>query len=201
MVLIQMTGLSGAGKTTLAEGAVAGLNQYGYRAEVMDGDVYRRTVCKDLGFSREDRLENVRRLGEIGWKKVKENTIVILSVINPYKEGRRRLCAECGAGAEYGAGAVKLVWIDCELSILEKRDTKGLYQRAKLPVGHPDRIGNLSGVNDPFEIPDQYDLRIDTGVEDIAGCVRKLTEFILGVIPRSADDPLQLPPLVKVVQV
>ncbi len=173
-----MTGLSGAGKSTLAENARISLEQLGHRVEVVDGDVYRRTVCRDLGFTRVDRLENIRRLGEAGWGIVQQKKIAILAAINPYEEGRSNLRRQYGA--------VKTVWIDCPLEILEERDTKGLYRRAHLPPGHPEKVDNLTGVNDPFDIPVHYDLRIDTGAEDIATSSGRLTAFILDAILSSS---------------
>lgn len=173
-----MTGLSGAGKSTLAENVRVSLQQLGHQVEVIDGDVYRRTVCRDLGFTRADRLENIRRLGEIGWGAVLQKKIAILAAINPYEEGRSNLRRQYGA--------VKTVWIDCPLDILEKRDTKGLYRRAHLPSGHPEKVNNLTGVNDPFDTPGHYDLKIDTGAEDIADSSGRLTAFILDAILSSS---------------
>ena len=178
MIFIQMTGLSGAGKSTLAEHAMENLRQLGHQAEVVDGDAYRKTVCRDLGFTRADRLENIRRLGEISWKIVQEKKIAILAAINPYEEGRSHLRQQYGI--------VKTVWIDCPLDILEKRDTKGLYRRAHLPPDHPGKVNNLTGVNDPFDTPVHYDLKIDTDAEDVAASAARLTAFILDAILSSS---------------
>jgi adenylylsulfate kinase len=176
MLLIQMTGLSGAGKTTIAEYARHELQRLGFEVEVIDGDVFRKTLCRDLGFSRADRIENIRRLGRAALERVEKNSITIISAINPYEEGRLQIATG------------KIVWVDCPLDILQSRDTKGLYARAALPEGHPDKIYNLTGVNDPFDIPVHYDLRIDTGVEDAAVSGRKLSSFILDHVRTLAPE-------------
>jgi adenylylsulfate kinase len=169
-----MTGLSGAGKTTLAESSRLSLEQQGYAVGLIDGDVYRKTLCSDLGFSRADRVENIRRLGQIGLQLVQSNTITFIAAINPYEESReeiRRLPVTS-----------KTLWVDCRMDVLQKRDTKGLYRRAQLPSGHPDRIDNLTGVNDPFEIPVNYDWKIETSEEEVTISADKLTNLILDVV-------------------
>jgi adenylylsulfate kinase len=183
-----MTGLSGAGKSTLADGVCLELRRLGYAVEVIDGDVYRKTLCRDLGFSRADRIENIRRLSEVGWELAKKGVIVLIAAINPYEEGRmavRQLAAERARSA----GLVKTVWVDCALEVLAARDTKGLYRRAYLPEGHPDRVNNLTGVNDPFEEPVAYDLRIDTAEGDIESCTQQLVELIVRSVRLAGDDP------------
>ena len=174
MILVQLTGLSGAGKTTLSYNVARELQKRGFKTEVIDGDEYRRTLCGDLGFSEADRLENIRRLGFVGMLLAKHDVIVLLAAINPYEESRRRLKEK--------SDSVKTVWIDCDLKILRERDTKGLYRRAFLPESHPEKLDNLTGVGDPFEIPQDADLIIKTGVETIAESSRKLLNFILAHI-------------------
>lgn len=169
MVLLQMTGLSGAGKTTLAIKAQQLLQQHSLHIEIIDGDVYRKTLCKDLGFSPEDRRENIRRLGNLAHSYVSNGTIAIVAAINPFEQVRNELKEKYGA---------KTVWIKCDLDILLKRDTKGLYRRAQLPDGHPEKIINLSGVNDPYESPVSPDLIIDTSIESENQSADKLYQFI-----------------------
>jgi adenylylsulfate kinase (apsK) len=171
-----LTGLSGAGKTTLSYNTANELQKLGYRVEVIDGDEYRRNLCRDLGFSRDDRLENIRRLGFVGRLLAKHGVIVLLSAINPYEEARREL-KEKSEGVK-----VKTVWIRCDLETLRRRDTKGLYARAFLPEDHPDKLHNLTGVNDPFEIPVEPDLIIDTARETEGESTEKLLKFILNNI-------------------
>lgn len=171
MILVQLTGLSGAGKTTLSYNVKAELQKRGYKIEIIDGDEYRRTLCRDLGFSKEDRCENIRRLGFVGTVLAKHEIIVLLSAINPYEEIRRELRAK--------GDFVKTVWLDCGLETLRKRDTKGLYRRAFLPDENPEKIHNLSGVNDAFEIPANTDLIIKTDIETESASAAKLLDFIL----------------------
>src|SRR5439155_23541254 len=116
--------LSGAGKTTLARSVKTSLEKEGLPVEIIDGDNYRKTICKDLGFSREDRMENIRRLGSLADSFVQQQRIAIIAAINPYEEVRREL------EQKYGA---RTVWIYCPLKVLIERDTKGLYKRAFLP--------------------------------------------------------------------
>lgn len=171
MIFIQLTGLSGAGKTTLSYTVKDELEKRGFKTEVIDGDDYRQTLCKDLGFSKNDRIENIRRLGFVGKILARNNVVVILSAINPYEEIRREI--------KENSPQVKTVWIDCPLETLQKRDTKGLYERAFLPAGHPDKLNNLTGVNDPFETPQNADLIIKTDNESVGASTAKLLNFIL----------------------
>lgn len=173
-----MTGLSGAGKTTLSYGVKRELERRGFKTEVIDGDEYRATLSKDLGFSREDRIENIRRLAFVGQKLSQHGVIVILAAINPYDEIRREIREKIPSA--------KTVWLDCDLQILEQRDTKGLYRRALLPDGHPEKLANLSGVNDPFEIPIDADLILKTDKETEAESTERLLRFILENIGQNA---------------
>lgn len=177
MILVQLTGLSGAGKTTLSYNVKRELQKRGWKTEIIDGDEYRETLCRDLGFSRADRIENIKRLGFVGTLLVKHGIIVLLAAVNPYEESRRRLKEK--------SDSVKIVWIDCDLETLRQRDTKGLYRRAFLPENHPDKLDNLTGVGDPFEIPRDADLTIKTDLETVAESSRKLLDFILAHIVNS----------------
>ena len=171
MILIQLTGLSGSGKSTISAGVNKMLVNDGYRVEVIDGDVYRKKLCRDLGFSKKDRNENIRRLGFVANLLARNEVIVIVAAINPYEEIRQEI-------SDYGSH-VKTVWINCDLDTLIKRDSKELYKKALLPDGHPDKINNLTGINDPFEIPGNTDLIINTDVETEKESIQKLYDFII----------------------
>ena len=170
-LIFQFCGLSGAGKTTLANALSDELQAKGYRVKVIDGDVYRQTLCKDLGFSRADRIENVSRLGIYAASLREEFDFIFIAAINPYEEGREVVRRSCSA---------KLVWIKCDIEVLIKRDTKGLYQKALLPDGHPDKIYNLTGLNDVFESPVAADLVVDTNVLSIEEGLYVAVDFMVG---------------------
>jgi adenylylsulfate kinase len=170
-ILLQMTGLSGAGKTTLAQAIKERLIGLGYQVEIIDGDVYRKNLCRDLGFSKKDRLENVRRLGQLGLEMVEKGIITILAVINPYEEARSLLAAQ--------TPDVKTVYIECPITILKQRDTKGLYRRALLLPTDPDYIAHFTGISDPYEPPQNPDLTLHTNRQSLEISSQILVEFII----------------------
>lgn len=169
-MIIQLTGLSGAGKTTLAEGVKYLLEKNALKVTIIDGDVYRKTLCKDLGFSKEDRMENIRRLGTVAFSFKDQADIIMIAAINPYEEIRNELKEKYGT---------RTVWIKCNIPVLIERDTKGLYKRALLHDDHPDRLLNLTGVNDTYETPVSPDLVIDTSTATPAQCIRQFYEFLV----------------------
>ncbi|MDP4261972.1 MAG: adenylyl-sulfate kinase [Bacteroidota bacterium] len=173
-MIIQLTGLSGSGKTTLAGLVKQLLENDNRQVEVIDGDIYRKTLCKDLGFSREDRCENIRRLGAVAHSFVCMGKIAIIAAINPFEFVRLELKEKYLA---------RTAWIKCDIGILSKRDTKGLYKRSLLPDDHPDKIFNLTGINDIYETPFSPDLVIDTGNETVGQSTQKLYQFIIQHIP------------------
>jgi len=170
IMIVQLTGLSGAGKTTLAAGVKPLLEKQSLKVEIIDGDVYRKTLCKDLGFSKEDRMENIRRLGEVAWSFKDHTDIILIAAINPFEAVRNELKEKYDT---------KTIWVKCDIPVLLKRDTKGLYKRALLHDDHPDKLFNLTGVNDTYEIPASPDLTIDTSGELAAQSVLKFYEFLL----------------------
>jgi adenylylsulfate kinase len=170
MILIQLFGLSGVGKTTLAQAVKKELLNKNLKVEIIDGDEYRKVICRDLSFTKDDRIENIKRLGFVGNILVRNGIIVILSAISPYEVARKEL--KDLYPNVYG------VWLDCPIDELIKRDTKGLYHRALLPVNDPDKINNLTGINDTFEIPENPDLIINTNEDEIDESKNKLLNFI-----------------------
>ena len=178
-MIIQLCGLSGAGKSTLAGLVKQKLHATGIATEVIDGDDYRNVLCRDLGFSKADRFENIRRLGFVASKLSAHGIVAIISAINPYQEARVELV--------HSYENVQTVFIDCTMQVLTRRDTKGLYKRALLPDGHPDKISNLTGVNDPFEIPLHPDLHIRTSNRKEENCAAELFSFIRRLYSRSMD--------------
>ena len=175
--IVQFTGLSGVGKTTLTSLAGGKLAVAGYKVAVLDGDDLRKTLSADLGFSKDDRLEHLRRLACMANEI--EADFVLIAVINPYEAARsyfREICGAC------------LVWVRCELDLLKLRDPKGLYARAALPEGHPDRLANLTGVNDPYEEPLHADLTIDTGADTVESSVAKLETYLASLVNGSTVE-------------
>jgi adenylylsulfate kinase len=170
MLLIQLFGLSGVGKTTLAQAVKNELISKNFKVEIIDGDEYRKVICKDLSFTQDDRIENIRRLGFIGNILARNGIIVILSAISPYEVAREEL--------KRIYQKVYAIWLDCPIEELIKRDTKGLYYRALLPGNDPNKINNLTGVNDIFEIPKNPDLIINTKEYDIIEAKNILVNFI-----------------------
>lgn len=170
MLIVQLTGLSGSGKTTLSQYVKQKLGDENLSVEIIDGDTYRKTLCADLGFSKADRCENIRRLGQAAFSFTGIRDVVIIAAINPFEEVREALIKKYG---------VKTVWINCNIDVLIKRDTKGLYKRALLPENHPDKVNNLTGVNDDYDQPLNCDLVINTHSETTELSGDALCNFIL----------------------
>lgn len=170
-MIIQFCGLSGSGKTTLAKNLKTVFQERGIKIEIIDGDEYRKILCADLGFSKEDRNENIRRLAAVAGKLSEHNTVSVICAINPYEDVRKEVVERYKN--------VKTVFINCDIEVLIQRDTKGLYKKALLPDGHPEKIYNFTGISDPFEIPAEPDLVINSHFESVEESTEKLAEFIL----------------------
>jgi len=164
-MFIQMTGLSGAGKTTLARAVEKRLKTKGFKIEIIDGDEYREGLCNDLGFSKEDRNTNIRRLGFVGKVLSRNNVITIMSAINPYEDLRNELRISCDAFT---------VYISCPVETCIERDVKGLYKKALA-----GEIKNFTGISDPFEEPVYADLVIETNELSFDTSVEQLERFII----------------------
>lgn len=168
-----LTGLSGAGKSTLALALGQELTKNGYAVEIIDGDQYRHTLNKDLGFSEADRRENIRRLAEVAIEKLRAGTVTLLAAINPFEDQRQQICTATGA---------LVIYVKCAMNVLIERDTKGLYKRAMLPDGDAEKLHNLSGVNDRYDEPLQPDFIVDTGSESLELATRRLSAFVLSTL-------------------
>lgn len=168
-LFIQLSGMSGAGKTTIANGVALKLKKKNLLVEIIDGDEYRKNISKTLSFSKKDREENINRLGFIGKVLSRNNVISIMATINPYEASRDKLIKD----------GAKTVYIKCSLNELKRRDTKGFYKRAVLNDDDPEKINNFTGISDPFEEPYNADLVIDTEKEDVNTSIDKLYNFIL----------------------
>ncbi len=162
---IWFTGLSGAGKSTLANALEAELRQRGRRVEVLDGDVVRENLSKGLGFSKEDRDTNIRRIGFVAHLLTRNGVTVIVSAISPYREVRDEVRAMIGRFIE--------VHVDCDMDELVRRDVKGLYKKALA-----GEIANFTGVSDPYEPPLHPEVRVDSARETVAESLDRVIEAI-----------------------
>ncbi|MBV8820293.1 MAG: adenylyl-sulfate kinase [Acidobacteriaceae bacterium] len=146
------TGLSGAGKSTISEIIYARLKAAGRKVELLDGDEVRTHLSKGLGFSKEDRDTNVRRIGYVCELLSRNGVIAITAAISPYREVRDELRSRIENFIE--------VHVDCPIEVLAKRDVKGLYQRALA-----GEIAHFTGVSDPYEPPLNPEIRVDSSAE------------------------------------
>ena len=146
------TGLSGAGKSTVAEIVDHRLHGAGHHSFILDGDNLRHGLCKDLAFSPEDRAENIRRLGEVARLFVEAGLIVLCAAISPYRRDREL------ARARVGAGRFIEIFVDTDLAECERRDPKGLYRRVRA-----GEITGFSGIDAPYERPAAPELRLVAG--------------------------------------
>jgi len=155
------TGLSASGKSTLAERVRDILLERGMKVEVLDGDVVRQNLSKGLGFSKEDRDINIRRIGFVCNLLTRNDVVAIGAAISPYKAIRDENRKLIGRFVE--------VYCKCDLETLKQRDPKGLYQKAI-----NGEIENFTGVSDPYEPPDNPEVVVDTANEDIDTCVGRI---------------------------
>jgi adenylyl-sulfate kinase len=159
------TGLSGAGKSTLSSPIAARLRDEGYRVEVLDGDEVRTHLSKGLGFSKEDRDTNIRRIGWVAKTLSKHGVVAITAAISPYRDIRDEVRDRVTSA---GAGFVE-VYVHCPIDVLAERDVKGLYKKAIA-----GEIKNFTGVSDPYEAPHTPDVTVDTSTESIEESVAKI---------------------------
>jgi adenylylsulfate kinase len=173
-VILWFTGLSGSGKSTLSHAVEDKLYQLGCKTFVIDGDNVRHGLCGDLGFSAEDRVENIRRVGEVAKLFIEAGVITLTAFISPFKQDRdrvRKLVAE---------GDFIEIYCDCPLEICEQRDVKGLYKRARA-----GEIKDFTGISSPYEPPDHPELVVQTGALSLEECVDQVIALLTtkGVLP------------------
>ena len=159
--VIWFTGLSGAGKTTLASALHAELLRRGERAELLDGDLVRENLSRGLGFSKTDRDTNVRRIGFVAGLLAKHGVTVLVSAISPYRETRDSVLQGLPGASE--------VFVDAPLEVVTGRDVKGLYLKAIA-----GEISNFTGVSDPYEAPLSPALHLRTDRQSVAECLALL---------------------------
>jgi bifunctional enzyme CysN/CysC len=164
------TGLSGAGKSTIANLVERKLHVLGYHTYLLDGDNVRHGINKDLGFTPEDRVENIRRIGEVANLMVDAGLIVLVSVISPYRSERR------SARELFAEGEFMEVFVDAPLAVCEARDPKGLYQKARA-----GEIRNFTGIDSPYERPESPDVHLLTEGRRAEQLAEQVTEWLLAV--------------------
>ena len=165
--ILWFTGLSGAGKSTLAHALEEQLHDYGARTYVLDGDNVRKGLCKDLGFSEQDRVENIRRIGEMSRIMMDAGLIVMTAFISPFRRDRRivRKLVEEGDFIE--------IFCDAPLNVCESRDVKGLYEKARA-----GEIPEFTGISSPYDTPENPELIVDSGNSTIEECVDEIINFL-----------------------
>ena len=165
--ILWFTGLSGAGKSTLAHALEEQLHDYGARTYVLDGDNVRKGLCKDLGFTEEDRIENIRRIGEMSRIMMDAGLIVMTAFISPFRRDRRivRELVEAGDFVE--------IFCDAPLNICESRDVKGLYEKARA-----GEIPEFTGISSPYETPQNPELIVESGDSTVEECIGEIINFL-----------------------
>ncbi len=162
-VTVWFTGLSGSGKTTISKALAQELQSRGCKLEVLDGDIVRQNLTKGLGFSKEDRDENIRRIGFVSHLLTRNGVIVLVSAISPYRDIRGEVRQRIGDFVE--------VYVNAPLEVCEERDVKGLYERARA-----GQIKGFTGIDDPYEAPENPEIECRTDKEELAESVEKVLQ-------------------------
>ena len=163
--VLWFTGLSQAGKTTIADRICEVLKEKGLKVERLDGDIVRQSLTKDLGFSKEDRDKNIERVTFVAKLLSRNGVIVLASFISPYKETREKIRKEVNNYIE--------IFCNCPLDICEKRDAKELYAKAR-----KGEIENFTGISDPYEEPECPEIELKTNIESVEKCADKIIQYL-----------------------
>lgn len=164
-VCIWLTGLSGAGKTTISIPLVERLRAMGCRVQRLDGDIVREKLTPDLGFTKEDRDKNIERVTFVAELLVKHGVITVCAFISPYKAERQYVRKETGKFVE--------VFVKCPLKVCEERDVKGMYAKART-----GEIKNFTGISDPYEIPENAEIIVDTSLMTLDDEVDTIIDYL-----------------------
>ncbi len=167
--VVWFTGLSGSGKSTLAREVEKGLHQQGVLCYVLDGDNIRHGLNQDLGFSKEERDENIRRIAEVSKLLYEAGVVVLVSFISPYR--KMRDFARNLIGEDFVE-----VFVDCPIEECQKRDVKGLYQKALA-----GEITGFTGVDDPYEKPENAQITVETSKLSISKAKDKIVSYLLSL--------------------
>jgi len=181
-IVIWLTGLSGAGKTTLASALQSELASAGHRVETLDGDEVRENLSRGLGFSKADRDTNVRRIGFVARLLARNGVIVLASAISPYRQSRD----DVRQSVESDGARFVEVFVRAPLAVLVERDVKGLYKKALA-----GEIKNFTGISDPYEAPLAADVVVDSSIEIIEESAARVLDHLLqvGALARFVAQP------------
>ncbi len=166
-VILWFTGLSGAGKSTLAHALEERLHQQNSSTFVLDGDNVRHGLCRDLGFTEEDRQENIRRIGEVSKLFIEAGVITLTAFISPFAADRQQV-RELVPDGDFIE-----IYCHCPLEVCEARDVKGLYKKART-----GEIKEFTGISSPYEIPENPELAINTAGKSVDECVDQIVAFL-----------------------
>lgn len=166
-LVLWLTGLSGAGKSTMAQAVAQQLRLTGRAVYVLDGDALRTGLCSDLGFDAAARSENIRRAGEAAWLLADAGMIVIAALISPFAADRARL------RSRFAPGEFIEIYCRCPLEECERRDVKGLYRRARA-----NQISEFTGISSPYEIPQAPELVLDTAELSVAAACAQVMQLL-----------------------
>ncbi|PAV24608.1 adenylyl-sulfate kinase [Tamilnaduibacter salinus] len=166
--LLWFTGLSGSGKSTIANALDVALYQRGYHTFLLDGDNVRHGLNKDLGFSDSDRVENIRRIGEVSKLFTDAGLIVLSAFISPFTSDRRMV------RNLFPSGEFIEVFMDTPLETCEDRDPKGLYEKAR-----EGKIKHFTGIDSPYEPPEHAEVVLDTSRQSVEDCIDQLIGYLL----------------------
>jgi len=164
-VTVWFTGLSGAGKTTIRMAVEKALRDRHLKVEVLDGDIVRQHLTRGLGFSKEDRDENIRRIGFVAHLLSRNGVIVLVSAISPYRNTRDEVRQQIGDFVE--------VYVNAPLATCEQRDVKGLYKKARA-----GEIKNFTGIDDPYEAPLTPEVECHTDQESLEASAAKVLNYL-----------------------
>ena len=162
-VTLWFTGLPCSGKSAVADRVAEILREQGLRTERLDGDIVRKSLTRDLGFSKKDRDENIRRITFVAKLLTRNGVIVLTSFISPYREVRAYACEEIGSFIE--------VYVKCSLDVCIKRDIKGMYEKAI-----KGEVKEFTGISDPYEEPLDPDILLETDKEELEESAAKVIE-------------------------
>jgi adenylylsulfate kinase len=173
---VWLTGLSGSGKSTIAVDLEKRLCERGVRTYILDGDNIRHGLNKNLGFSPEDRTENIRRIGEVAKLFTDAGVVALTAFISPYRADRdqvRKIMAD---------GDFVEVHVDCPVEVCEQRDVKGLYKKARA-----GEIKEFTGISAPYEAPEKPELTINTAGQSVEESAKQILAYLekQGIVPRA----------------